>query len=51
MAVVQVIRRTDGHVIDSLPSVGPAEFVDVPVEAFEFCEKVCVWEIAVDYSN
>lgn len=48
MRIVQVVGRTNRHVIDVLRLVGPAHLIDVAIEPLEFSEELRIREVAVD---
>ena len=48
VGIMQVVRRTNGHVIDLAPVVGAAPLVDVTVKALELGEEIGIREMAVN---
>src|SRR5690554_7630893 len=48
VAVVQVVGRANGHVIDSLTTVRSSKLIDMTIKTLEFGEEIGIREVAVD---
>src|SRR5262245_5383108 len=48
---MQVIRRADAHDVHALGRRTAAELLEMPIEAFELCEKAHIERVAIEHSD